>query len=424
MSTPAPAPAAAPGSDSAVASGAPADVQPKLGAEPELAPLSVSSGWAEEDLRSDARAGLLRHLEPLSSPQGPMVRLGAEWLINFSSNDYLGLASDPRLTKAAAEGLSRHGLGAGASRLVVGDTLAHQSLERRIAAFHRTEAALLFNSGYAANLGAISALCSKDDVVFSDQLNHASLIDGCRLARAKVAIYPHGDVGELEKLLRALPGRRRLVCTDAVFSMDGDTAPLAELAQVCLRHGAALLVDEAHATGVLGARGAGLCEATGLTGRIDLKVGTLGKALGGFGAYVATSAAVREALLQRARSLVFSTALPAALCVAAERAIELVENHSSLRQSLWRNIHRFASGLRELGLPAVAQSAIFPVRIGSPAAAVEAAGFLRSRGLLVKPIRPPTVPEGTSRLRFAISAGHSEDQIAQALAALKALRAR
>jgi 8-amino-7-oxononanoate synthase len=382
---------------------------------------TIATRWAEEDLRALSAQGLRRHLEPLDSPQGPMIRIGAEMLVNFSSNDYLGLARDPRLTDAAIAALHRHGLGAGASRLIVGDTTAHQSLERKLAAFKDAQAALLFNSGYAANVGVISALCGKDDVVFSDELNHASMIDGCKLSRAKIAVYPHCDVKRLDLLLRGIPGRRRLVCTDAIFSMDGDRAPLGDLVEVCRRHGAALLVDEAHATGVVGARGAGLCEELGVGGDVDLRVGTLGKALGAFGAYVATSAAVRDALIHRARSLVFSTALPPAVCAAAEAAVELVESEPALRAKLWRNIHRFTAGLREWGVPAEPHSAIFPVVLGPAGAALEVSKFLRARGLLVKPIRPPTVPEGTSRLRFAISAAHTDAQLDLAIATLKEL---
>ncbi|MBX5484067.1 MAG: 8-amino-7-oxononanoate synthase [Myxococcaceae bacterium] len=384
-------------------------------------PERVIDGWAEEELRTLQARGLRRELEPLSTPQGPVVQLGGETLINFSSNDYLGLAGDPRLGQAATAALSRHGVGTGASRLVVGDTLAHRALEAKLAAFMGAESALLFNAGYAANVGVLSALAGKEDVLFSDALNHASLIDGCRLSRAKTVVYPHRDVDALERLLRAHRGRRQMVCTDAVFSMDGDRAPLRELVALCRQHGAALVVDEAHAIGVLGDRGAGLCEALGVSGEVDLRVGTLGKALGAFGAFVAGSRAVTELLVHRARSLVFSTALPAAVCEAARTGLGLVEDDPSLRAALWRNIRHFAEGLQKLGHPATAQSAIFAVILGEPRAAVEASRFLRTRGLLVKAIRPPTVPEGTSRLRFGLSAAHTPEHIERALDALREL---
>ncbi len=383
----------------------------------------VASRWAEEDLAELASRGLRRTLEPLDSPQGPVVRVGSESLLNFSSNDYLGLAAHPAVVAAARSALERWGMGTGASRLVVGDTGAHRALEARLRHFEDAEAVLLFNSGYAANLGLLPALLGKLDAVFSDALNHASLVDGCRLSRAQVQLYPHCDVAALAALLQSTPARRKLVVTDSVFSMDGDVAPLADVVEVCRRAGAALLVDEAHATGVHGERGAGLCEALGLTRAVDVRMGTLGKALGTFGAYVATSAPLADLFVNRARSLVFSTALPASTCAAAEAAVQLVEHDGELRARLWRNIHTFASGLRALGHPAQPTSAIFPVQLGSAERAVAAAAFLRARGLLVKPIRPPTVPVGTSRLRFALSAAHTPAHLQLALDALQDLKA-
>ena len=381
----------------------------------------VADAWAREDLTDIDRKGLLRSLEPLASPQGPVIRIGGQSLINFSSNDYLGLAADPRVVRAFVVGLERWGVGAGASRLVVGDTDAHRRLEARLAAFEGTEAVLLLNGGYPGNLGLVPALVGRGDLVVSDALNHASLIDGCRLARAEVAIVAHADPDAFARALTGTGFRRKLVVTDAVFSMDGDQAPLAPLAEVCARHGAALLVDEAHATGVLGARGSGLCEATGV--RPDVRMGTLGKALGGFGAYAAASRAVVELFVNRARSVVFSTTLPPALCEALVAAVDLLEHDAELRPRLWRNIHRFVGGLRRLDLRAEARSAIVPVILGTPDRALRASAFLRERGVLVKAIRPPTVAEGTSRLRFALSAGHTEAQIDHALHALEEARA-
>jgi len=375
--------------------------------------------WAEEELDALARKGLRRKRMPLSSPQGVEVKVEGERLINFSSNDYLGLANDERLVKAAETALHALGMGTGASRLVVGDLPAHRSLEARLERFEGTEAALLFNSGFAANTGIIPALVGDGDAVFSDALNHASLVDGCRLTRARTVVYPHADVLALSRLLTEVPARRKLVVTDAVFSMEGDVAPLVEIAEACQRHGAALMVDEAHATGVLGPRGAGLSEALGLSDAVDVRMGTLGKALGAFGAYAATSRPVADLLLNRARPLVFSTALPASVCAAAEAAVQVVETDQALRARLWSNIHRFAEGLLRLGLPASPRSAIFPVVLGTPERALAVASALRERGLLVRPIRPPTVPEGTSRLRFALSAAHTVEHLSQALSALR-----
>nr|WP_211486440.1 8-amino-7-oxononanoate synthase [Corallococcus exiguus] len=363
--------------------------------------------------------GLRRALEPLDSPQGAEVRVGDERLVNFSSNDYLGLAASPAVRAAAASALERYGVGTGASRLVVGDMVPHQRLEARLARFERAEAVRLFNSGYAANTGILPALVGPGDAVFSDALNHASLVDGCRLSRARVVVYPHADVAALTRALAETPARRKLVVTDSVFSMDGDVAPLRELLAACEAHGAALMVDEAHATGVLGARGAGLCEALGVEDRVDLRMGTLSKALGGLGAYVATSRAVADLLVSRARPFVYSTALPAALCAAAECAVDLVEHDPAPRERLWGHIHRFTDGLRALGLPAEPRSAIFPVILGEPSRALDAAKRLREAGLLVKAIRPPTVPDGTSRLRFCLSAAHTTGHIDLALEALR-----
>jgi len=384
-------------------------------------PTGVATAWAQEELEALKARGLRRFLEPLDSPQGPLVRVGGETLVNFSSNDYLGLAGSPTVRAAAAAALEIHGVGSGASRLVVGDTAAHHRLEARLAAFEHSEAALVFNSGYAANVGTLQALVGPEDVVFSDALNHASLIDGCRLSRARTVVYPHADVEALARALASTPARRRLVVTDSVFSMDGDVAPLRDIVEVCQAHGAALLVDEAHATGVLGERGAGLCEALGLESSVDVRMGTLSKSLGGLGAYIAASRPVVDFVLQRARPLVFSTALPAALCAAAEAAVDIVERDDALRARLWRNIHRFSKGLRELGFIAEPRSAVFPVIVGDAPRAVAASQALRARGLLVKAIRPPTVPEGTSRLRFCLSAAHTEGQLDLALSALRAL---
>ncbi|AEI62414.1 8-amino-7-oxononanoate synthase [Corallococcus macrosporus] len=385
---------------------------------------AVAAAWAREDLEALSERGLRRYLEPLDSPQGPVVRVGDETLVNFSSNDYLGLASSPTVRAAALAAVERYGVGTGASRLVVGDTAAHHRLEARLAAFERAEAVRLFNSGYAANTGIIPALVGPGDAVFSDALNHASLVDGCRLSRARVCVYPHADVEALERALAQTPARRKLVVTDTVFSMDGDVAPLRDIVTACRAHGAALMVDEAHATGVLGHRGAGLCEELGLEGQVDLRMGTLGKALGVMGAYVATSRAVADLLVSRARPFVFSTALPAHLCAAAEAAVDAVEGDPDLRARLWRNIRRFAEGLRVLGVRAEPRSAVFPLILGEPERALDAARRLREAGVLVKAIRPPTVPEGTSRLRFCLSAAHTVGHVDLALEALRTVGVR
>lgn len=372
---------------------------------------SVVDHWAAEALAGLEARSLRRALEPLSSPVGARVVVGGRELLNFSSNDYLGLANEPSVGAAAQAAIARHGVGSGASRLVVGDTAAHQSLEQALAPFFGVERALLFNSGYAANVGALTALFGPGDVVFSDALNHASLIDGCRLSRAQVVVYPHGDVEALEALVRAHPGRRRAIVTDTVFSMDGDRAPMRALDALAKRHGLALFVDEAHATGVLGPHGQGLCALEGV--HPDVHVGTLSKALGSFGGFVAGSALLCEWLLNSARSLVFSTSLPAAVCAAAQRSLELVQEGS--RQQHLTTLREALAG--ELG--GAPSSAVFPVMLGSAERALAASAALRERGFLVKAIRPPTVPEGTSRLRVALSAAHSVDDVRALAVALR-----
>ncbi|HWE22325.1 MAG TPA: 8-amino-7-oxononanoate synthase [Myxococcales bacterium] len=387
--------------------------------------MAAADALAREELAAIASNGLLRTLEPLRSETGPEVELeSGERLVNFSSNDYLGLASHPKIRAALAEGAQRWGAGSGASRLVCGDFAAHHALEDELARFEGTEAAVAFNSGYAANCGVLPSFAGPEDVILSDALNHASLVDGCRLSRARTEVYPHADAAALEAAIRRVRqqgARRVLVATDTVFSMDGDLAPLRAIVEVCDRHEAILLVDEAHATGVIGPRGAGLVTELGLGRRVDLRMGTLSKAAGAFGAYVAASRACCDLLLNRARPLVFSTALPPAVPHAALAALRILsgEEGDALRARLRRSVDRFSAGLRALGLPALAATPIFPIVLGAPEAALAAAAQLRKRGLMVKPIRPPTVPAGSSRLRIVLNASHTDGHVDQLLSALR-----
>lgn len=383
-----------------------------------------AEGWAAEALRLLESSGLRRTLETIDGPQGPIVQLGGRDLINFSSNDYLGLARDERLVEASATAARLWGVGSGASRLVVGDLAPHARLEREVASLLGTEAALAFVSGYTANLGVLSTLVGPDDAVFSDALNHASLVDGCRLSRARVVIYPHGDVDALSQLLATTPARRRLVVTDAVFSMDGDRAPLPAIVDCCRRHGAALYVDEAHAFGVMGPSGAGLCAEMGLAGEVDLRMVTMGKAAGSHGAVVACGASMREWLVSRARSLVFATAPAPQVSGVSAVAVSLLREADDRRARLWSHIRRMSNALRAMGLEAGEASPIFSVVLGTPEAALAAADQLRADGMLVKPIRPPTVPAGTSRLRICLSSAHSPTQIALLLRALEPIVAQ
>jgi 8-amino-7-oxononanoate synthase len=317
------------------------------------------------------------------------------------------------------EAVEREGAGSGAARLIAGDLPVHGKLERRLARLKGTEAALLFSSGYHANAGIIGALVGRDDAVFSDELNHASIIDGCLLSRAQMIRYRHRDVEELEKLLATTKARRKLVATDAVFGMDGDAAPLREIVSRCERHGAMLYLDEAHSTGVLGKTGAGLAEETGLTQSIDVLMGTLGKALGSFGAFVAGSSLLAAWLTSRCRTFIFTTALPPAACGAALAALEVLEKEPERRARLAALSARMKAGLERLGFSMTGVVApIFPVILGAEQPALEAARALRERGFFVRAIRPPTVPRGTSRLRVSLTAAHTEEQVDDFLQAL------
>jgi 8-amino-7-oxononanoate synthase len=352
------------------------------------------------------------------------VRLGGRELVNFSSNDYLNLAAEPRLARAAARAARRYGCGAGASPLVSGHLRPLRRLERDLAAWEGTEAALVFASGYAANLAAVSAVAGRADAVFSDELNHASLIDGCRLSRARVFVYHHGDLDHLHDLLRRQgpAARRRLIVTDTVFSMEGDLAPLAGLVELAGRHDALLLIDEAHATGVLGAAGRGLTELLP-AGRYDpdrvIKVGTLSKALGAQGGFVCGGRRLVEYLVNCARPYVFSTALAPPSAAAAREAVSIVRAEPERRRHLLALAEQLRGGLRALGYPASgSRCQIVPLLVGAAGAAMRLSGRLEERGLLVPAIRPPSVPAGTARLRISLTAGHTAEDVRRLVAAL------
>ena len=377
------------------------------------------AGEIEVELAELERRDLRRHRRTIGGAQGPEVRLGGRRVICLASNNYLGLAADAAVIAASREALDALGLGSGASPLVSGHMEAHEALEREIAEWLGCEASLLFGSGYHANIGTIAALVGRGDEVFSDELNHASLIDGCRLARARVTIYRHGDAEDLGVRLSASRARRRLVVTDSVFSMDGDRAPLAAIAEVAERHGAWVMVDEAHAIGVLGGTGAGLVEELELGPRIAVRMGTLGKALGGYGAFVAGSRALIELLVNRARAYVFSTALPAAVVAGVRAAVAIARSDGERRARLWRNAERLREGLRAAGLGAPALgSSIVPLVLGEPRRALAASRRLLEAGVLCPAIRPPTVPEGTARLRLTPIATHGDEQIDRAVEAI------
>jgi glycine C-acetyltransferase/8-amino-7-oxononanoate synthase len=363
----------------------------------------------EEALAELDQLALRRRLRLISGPQGPRVLLDGKPVLLLCSNNYLGLADHPRVREAAADGAMRWGVGAGASRLVCGSMTIHRRLEERLAAFKRTESCVLFGSGYLANLGAIEALAGRGDAVFSDELNHASIVDGCRLSRASVFRYRHGDVEHLEWCLRRGGGEgRRLIVTDSVFSMDGDMAPLAQIVQAARRHDARLLVDEAHATGAIGPGGRGAVAAAGLEGEIDVLVGTLGKALGSYGAYVCAQETTVQFLINRARSLIFSTAPGPPAVAGALAALELIEERPHRIDRLRLAARSLSRALADEGF-AVDESEmhIIPLVIGDERVASALSQAAVERGIFVQAIRPPSVPAGTTRLRLTVMASHT-----------------
>lgn len=341
-------------------------------------------------------------------------------LVNFCSNDYLGLAGDVRVAEAMRAAASRWGAGAGAAHLVTGHTSEHHALEEELAAFTGREAALLFSTGYMANAGAITAIAARDEVILQDRLNHASLIDGARQSGARLLRYRHGDAQEAARIAAEQGDRLAMIATDGVFSMDGDVAPLRELAQLARRYQAWLLVDDAHGLGVLGAHGGGALEAAGLgAADVPLLVGTLGKAFGSFGAFVAGDRDTIELVMQRARSYLFTTALPPAVAAATRAALAIARSEGWRRQHLAQLVTRLRAGARQLGLPlGDATTAIQPILVPGATQCVTASEALRERGFWVSAIRPPTVPAGTERLRLTLSAGHSEAQVDALLVAL------
>ncbi len=359
--------------------------------------------------------GLYRRLRLIEGPQGAQVLLGGKQVLLLCSNNYLGLADHPQVREAAAEAAIRWGAGAGASRLISGNMEPHRQLEGRLARFKGYESALLFGSGYLANTGAIAALAGKGEVVFSDQLNHASIIDGCRLAGAETFVYRHADLEHLAWGLREAGGRAALIVSDGVFSMDGDTAPLPGLLELAREHGARLMVDEAHATGAVGPGGRGSVAAAGLSGEVDVVVGTLGKSLGSYGAYVCADTEVVDYLVNRARPFVFSTALPPASVGAAGAALELLESEPERVDRLQANAAVLRAGLGAEGLAAEgSETQIVPLEVGDAGRTMELCELILERGVFAQGIRPPTVPEGSSRLRFTVMATHEPAKLEQA----------
>lgn len=381
--------------------------------------------FIDGELQDLEERGLRRRLRVVRGPQGPRVTVEGRTLRLFCSNDYLGLANHPALTAAAKQAVERYGFGAGASRLISGTMEAHAALEERLAGFLGTGAALVYPSGYAANLGVIPALVGQGDAVILDRLNHASLVDGARLSGAKLLVYPHRDAERLREVLERHTGfRRRLVVTDGVFSVDGDIAPLREIEALARGHGAILMVDDAHGTGVLGESGRGTLECAGLE-RVNVLMGSLSKALGASGGFIAGGRRLIDYLINRSRGFIFTTALPPDACAAAVAALDLVASQPGLRERLWRNVERVRDGLLAMGFDLMgSETQIVPVLVGDARKAVEVADDLYERGIFLSAIRPPTVPEGLSRLRLTVTSAHTEEDIAFLLEAMQDVRKR
>jgi 8-amino-7-oxononanoate synthase len=372
-----------------------------------------------EKLREITKKGLLRKPLCIDSSDGAVVFIKGKRFLNFSSNDYLGLSSHPEVVRAVARSLRKHGFGSGASRLLSGTSLSHKKLEERIAQFKKTAATLLFNTGYAANTGIIPALAEADTVIFSDELNHASIIDGIRLSRAEVAVYNHRDTVHLESLLTKYSSQKRkgiknkVIITDTIFSMDGDIAPLNDIISLCRKYRALLMIDDAHATGVLGKTGRGGLEHFGIKPDNIIQMGTLSKAAGCYGGFAAGSKNMITLLTNRARSFIYSTSLPPAVAEAGVKAIDIIDRRSKrLRKRLWDNRKRLYQGLQGLGFNTLgSETPIIPIFAGNVENVLKIGNYLFRHNIFAPAIRPPTVPEGMCRVRFSVTAAHTDRDI-------------
>jgi len=374
-----------------------------------------------EELKSKNLYRALKSFEPIDAVH---ARCEGKKITLFSTNDYLGLSRDPRIIEAFTKEARRSGTGASASRLISGTFDAHTRLEEKLAAFKKKEAAIVFATGYTTNVGTISSLCSKEDLIIIDKLNHASIIDGCRLSGATLRVYPHKSIGKLESLLSHSGNfRRTLIITDSVFSMDGDLALLREIVTLKEKYGAFLMVDEAHATGVFGEGGRGLAEREGVEDKVDITMGTFSKACGLLGGFIAGSSVLINYLKNKARSFIYSTALPSPIMSAVAKSFEIIETDKALQEKLWRNIEHTRNGLTDLGLNiGKTASPIVPVFVGDEKQTIRFSSLLFEQGIFVPGIRPPTVPKGTSRLRVSISAAHTKDDVEKLIFSFRSIR--
>jgi glycine C-acetyltransferase len=374
--------------------------------------------WLGAELQAWREAGTYQRLRELQSPCEPVSRFDGREVINLASNNYLGLANHPKLVEAAIEATRRYGVGSGAVRTIAGTMTLHLELERRIAAFKRVEAAVVFQSGFTANAGTVSAILGPEDTIVSDELNHASIIDGCRLSKAKIRIFPHRDAAAAERILAELEGTpgRKLLITDGVFSMDGDIAPLPELVAIAERYGAIMMVDDAHASGVLGRNGRGTIDHFNLHGRVDIQVGTLSKAIGCLGGYICGSRDLIEFLYHRGRPFLFSTSHPPAVAAACLAAFDLLEREPERIDRLWENTRYFKENLRREGFDTgMSETPITPIMVGDAALAHAFSQALFAEGLMATGIGYPTVPKGKARIRTIVTAAHTREHLDRAL---------
>lgn len=377
--------------------------------------------WLSLELENIKERGLYRKPGTVESVQTPVIVKKGRELVNLSSNNYLGLTGHPYVKKAAIEAVKKYGTGAGASRLAGGNTNLYDSLEQKIARFKGTEAAVVFSTGYQANTGVIPAMAGTDDLILSDELNHASIIDGCRLSRADVSVYPHKDTTELEKILRESKHNKKLIVTDGIFSMDGDIAPLPEIVELAGKYGAMVMVDDAHATGVLGKHCRGTPDYFNV--EVDINMGTLSKALGSMGGYVAGSSELVDFLRNRARSFIYSTALPPPAVAAASAAIDVIEKEQPAKR-LFENVRMYKKGLVEIGYNVTNETQIMYVMVGDAGKTCDVSAELERRGVFAPAIRPPTVPEGKGRIRTSLMATHTAEDIEKALSAFQAVKGK
>jgi len=382
----------------------------------------VQLQYLSDELQKLREQKLYQKLRILETAQRPVARFDGREVINLSSNNYLGLTTHPKLKQKALEAIEKYGVGSGAVRTIAGTMTLHMALEEKIAQFKQVEASVVFQSGFTANAGTVQAILAREDVIISDELNHASLIDGCRLSRAEIKVFPHKDVEACEKILQELQNRpgRKLLITDGVFSMDGDIAPLPALVELAEKYGCIMMIDDAHASGVLGRHGRGTVDHYGLHGRVDIQVGTLSKAIGALGGYVCSTRDTIEFLYHRARPFLFSTSHPPSVAATCIAAFEVLEEEPERIEKLWSNTRFFKTGLKKLGFnTGMSETPITPVIVGDAALAHEFSGELFAAGVFAQGIGFPTVPVGKARIRTIVTATHTETELSQALEILE-----